>query len=111
VGGKLFLLIVFLFVFSSSIVYPFEGHAQREGPLQIKNQYPVFLHANQPYLEKASVENSFSVSLSHSSTYTVQNSSHWVINLDMEITEFNFRYRRVIRDFIEFNIDVPVLNF
>ena len=66
----LFLLIVSLIVFSSSVVYSFEG------PLQIKNQYPIFIHANEPYLEKASMESSFSASLSHSSTYTVQNSSN-----------------------------------
>jgi hypothetical protein len=115
VGGKLFLLIVFLFVFSSSIGYPFSAVADssggEEGPLQVKNQYPIFLHANQPYLEKASMENSLSVSLSHSSTYTVQSSSNWVINLDMEITEFNLRYKRIIRDFLEFDMDIPVLIF
>ena len=114
-GGKLFLLIFSLIVFSSFTVYPFSATADssggEEGPLQIKNQYPIFLHANQPYLEKASVENSLSLSLSHSSTYTVQNSSNWVINLDMEITEFNLRYKRIIRDFLEFDMDVPVLIF
>lgn len=98
--------ILFLFIiFSSSVVYSFDG------PLQVKNQFPIFLHANQPYLEKASMENSFSVSLSHSSTYTVQNSSSWIINMDMEITEFNFRYKRVIKDFVEFDMDVPLLAF
>lgn len=104
-NGKLFLLIVFLIVFSSSVVYSFEG------PLQVKNQYPIFLHVNQPYLEKASMESSFSASLSHSSTYTVQNSSNWIINMDMEITELNFRYKRIIKDFIEFGMDVPLLGF
>jgi len=102
---KLFFLVVFFFAFSLSAVHSFEG------PLQVKNQYPIFLHANQPYLEKASWENSFSVSLSHSSTYTVQNSSRWVINLDMEITELNLRYKRIIRDVIEFDMDVPLLGF
>jgi len=102
---KLFFLVVFFFAFSLSAVHSFEG------PLQVKNQYPIFLHANQPYLEKASWENSFSVILSHSSTYTVQNSSRWVINLDMEITELNLRYKRIIRDVIEFDMDVPLLGF
>ncbi len=81
------------------------------GPLQVKNQYPIFMHADQPYLEKALMENSFSASLSHSSTYTVQTSGTWTINQDMEVTELNLRYRKIIRDFIELNIDVPVLFF
>jgi hypothetical protein len=80
-----------------------------EGPFQVKNLYPVFLHADQPYLEKASVENSMSYSLSHSSTYTVQESEDWVIHLDMEITEINFRYKRIIKDVFEFGLDIPVL--
>jgi len=80
-----------------------------EGPLQVKNLYPIFLHADQQYLEKAAVENSMSYSLSHSSTYTVQESGDWVIHLDMEITELNFRYRRIVKDLFELNVDIPVL--
>ncbi|TNF55940.1 DUF3187 family protein [bacterium] len=104
-AGNVLLLVVFLLVFSSSSLYSFEG------PLQVKNLYPIFLHANQPYIEKASMENSFSASLSHSSTYTVRQSDDWVINLDMEITELNLRYKRIINNFIEFNFDVPILIF
>ncbi len=52
-----------------------------------------------------------SYSLSHSSTYTVEDSDEWDINLDMEITELNFRYKRMVRDLFEFNLDVPVLIF
>jgi hypothetical protein len=90
-------------------LYPISSAMSFEGPFQVKNLYPVFLHADQPYLEKASVEHSMSCSLSHSSTYTVQESEDWVIHLDMEITEINFRYKRTIKDFIEFDLDIPVL--
>ncbi|MBI5050835.1 MAG: DUF3187 family protein, partial [Nitrospirae bacterium] len=92
-------------IFIPSLVFSFEG------PFQVKNQYPIFLHANQPYLEKSSIENSFSASLSHSSTYTVQNSSNWYFGLDMEITELNLRYKRNFRDIVEIGLDVPVLIF
>jgi len=80
-----------------------------EGPFQVKNLYPIVLHADQPYLEKAGIESSMSYSLSHSSTYTVQSSGHWIIDLDMEVTELNFRYKRIIKDVVEFDMDVPVL--
>ena len=50
-----------------------------------------------------------SYSLSHSSTYTVQSSGSWDIDLDMEITELNFRYKRIFKDFIEIGLDIPVL--
>ncbi len=102
---RLILFTALFIIFSSSVVYSFDG------PLQVKNQFPIFLHANQPYLEKASMENSFSASLSHSSTYTVQNSSSWIINMDMEITELNFRYKRIIKDVVEFDMDIPLLAF
>lgn len=82
-----------------------------EGPLQINNLYPIFLHADQPYLEKADIENSMSYSLSHSSTYTVEESREWIVNLDMEITELNFRYKRIIKNLFEFDMDIPVLIF
>jgi hypothetical protein len=64
---------------------------------------------NQPYLEKAEMESSMSYSLSHSSTYTVQSSGRWIMNLDMEITELNFRYKRIFNDFIEIGLDIPVI--
>jgi hypothetical protein len=89
--------------------YPLTTVSSFEGPLQVKNLYPIFLHANQPYLEKADIENSMSYSLSHSSTYTVQESSDWVIHLDMEVTELNFRYKRVIKNVFEFDMDIPIL--
>jgi hypothetical protein len=82
-----------------------------EGPLQINNLYPIFLHADQPYLEKAAMENSMSLSLSHSSTYTVEESPEWTISLDMEITELSFRYKRTIKKLFEFDLDIPVLIF
>ena len=93
------------------LVFPFSEASSFEGPLQVKNLYPIFLHAGRPYTEKAAIENSMSYSLSHSSTYTVKESAEWVINLDMEITELNFRYRRIISDLFEFDLDIPLLIF
>jgi hypothetical protein len=79
------------------------------GPFQVKNLFPIFLHAGQPYLEKAEEENSLSLSLSHSSTYTVQESGDWIIHLDMEITEASLRYKRICSDLFELDIDIPVM--
>lgn len=100
---KLFLPAILFIIFPLSVSHSFEG------PLQVKNQLPIFLHANQPYLEKAEVEDSLSLSLSHSSTYIVQRSEEWVINLDMEITELNIRYKKDIKGLFELGVDVPIL--
>ncbi len=100
---KIFITLIFSLIYPLSQAFPFEG------PLQVKNQYPIFIHADQPYLEEAAMRNSMSYSLSHSSTYTVQESGEWIVNLDMEITELNFRYKRIIKDQFEFGLDIPVL--
>ena len=100
------LFITFLaFLSFSSIAYSFDG------PLQVKNQFPLFLHINQPYLESASTETSLSMNLSHSTINLVRNSSEWSMGLDMEITELTFRFRKNIQDFIELGVDVPFLSF
>ena len=57
------------------------------------------------------IENSFSVSLSHSSVYLVRDSSEWFLGLDMEITELNLIFKRNIRDFIELGADLPLVSF
>ena len=82
-----------------------------DGPLQVKNQFPLFLNVNAPYLESASIEDSFSASLSHSSIYLVDNSAEWDIGLDMEITELNLRFRKSINNFIALGVEVPILSF
>jgi len=100
---KYLFIVVFFLTCLSSAAFSFDG------PLQINNLYPIFLHADQPYLEKADIENSVSFGLSHSSTYTVESSRDWDISLDMEITELSFRYKRIINNLFEFDLDIPVL--
>jgi hypothetical protein len=96
-------LLIFLVLSASSEAF--------DGPLQVKNQFPLFLNVNAPYLESASLQDSFAASLSHSSIYLVDNSSEWDIGLDMEITELHFRFRKSINNVIELGVEVPVLSF
>ncbi len=81
------------------------------GPLKVKNQFPVFIHTNQPYMERALPETSFTASLSHSRVFTVQNSSEWVIYMDMEITELNLLYKHYLASIGEVGIDIPFISF
>jgi hypothetical protein len=101
----IFLAMLFIFSFHSSASYGFDG------PLQVRNQFPLFLYLNTPYLESALVEDSFSASLSYSSINLVESSSEWDIGLDMEITELNLSFRKNIRDVIELGIELPILSF
>ncbi len=80
-----------------------------EGPLQVKNQFPLFLFINQPYLEQAFTETSFSLGLSHSSVFVVKDAAQWSAHLDIELTELDFRYKKDIPDLFEVGIDIPVV--
>jgi hypothetical protein len=80
------------------------------GPLQIKNQFPLFLPINSPYLESAKTENSFSAALSHSSVYMTRDSAEWSVNLDMEVTELDLMFKKTIPGLFELGVEVPVLS-
>ncbi len=81
------------------------------GPLQTRNQFPLFLALNAPAIETASYEHSFSAAVSYSSVYMVRSSPAWSVNLDMEVAELNFRYRRDIFTLFELGIDIPIVSF
>ena len=93
------------FVLGSSSAFAFEG------PLQAKNQFPLFLYVNPPRLESVLTANSFSASLSHSSVFMIKDSPEWSVNLDMEITELALRFRKDIPDLFEVGIEVPLVSF
>jgi hypothetical protein len=82
-----------------------------DGPLQVKNQFTLFLPVNAPYLESAVIEDSFSANLSHSSVYLVRESAEWSVGLDMEITALDLRVKKKIKDLIEIGVELPVLSF
>ncbi len=101
---KIFLIIFYALIYSSSQSFAFEG------PLQVKNQFPLFLHLNAPVLESAVTEDSFSAALSHSSVFLTSESLNWSVNLDMEVTELDLRFRKVIPGLFEIGVEVPVLS-
>ena len=98
-----FILILLAFFPSSALAF--------EGPLQIKNQFPLFLYLSPPRLESALTEDSFCAGLSHSSVFMVKNSPEWAVNLDMEITELALRYKKDIPDLFEIGLEVPFVSF
>jgi hypothetical protein len=104
-------LCIILGAISFFLFTPYQEAFPFEGPLQLRNQFPPFLIADPPYLENASYDNYFSASLSYSSTFMVRNSDKWSVNIDLETTELNLRYKRVVADFIELGVDLPILSF
>ena len=96
-------LLVLIFVKAPAIAF--------EGPLQTRNQFPLFGNLDTPCLESALTGNSFSAGLSHSSVFMLKNSTSWAVNMDFEVTELELRYRREIAGLFEIGIDLPVLSF
>ncbi len=80
-----------------------------EGPLRVKNQFPLFLYLDAPRLESAVPEDSFSTELSHSSVFVLRDSADWTVDLDMEITELDIRFKKIIPGHIELGVDIPVV--
>ena len=92
------------------LLYPVTG-SSFEGPLQVKNQFPLFFHLDAPVLESAANESSVSLGLSHSSVFMMKDSPGWVVHLDLEMTELRLKYRREIADMVEVGVEVPILSF
>jgi len=100
----LILLLTFI-LFSGGLALAFEG------PLQVKNQFPLFLTVDSPRLESAATETSFTAGFSYSSVYMVRSSASWNTNLDMEVADLDLRYRKDIPGLFELGIEVPFLSF
>lgn len=80
-----------------------------DGPLQVRNQFPLLLPFAPPFLESSTVQDSATASLTHSSVYVMQRSATWTVNMDFELTELAFRLKKRVGDRSELGIDVPFL--
>jgi len=82
-----------------------------EGPLQVRNQFPLFMHADAPGLESARTGDSFTAGFSYSSVYMAKQSAEWNVLLDFELAMLDLQYRKVVGHDLELGIRVPVINF
>ena len=80
-----------------------------DGPLQVRNQFPIFLPLDPPYLESAAVRDSATVSLTHSSVYVIATVPAWTVNMDLELTELTIRLKKTLGTRTELGLDVPFL--
>jgi len=82
-----------------------------DGPLQVRNQFPLFLQADTPFPDTAAIEDSIFAGISYSSVYLVKESADWSIGLDMEIAELSLRVKKAVGNFLEIGLELPVLSF
>jgi hypothetical protein len=100
---------LFIILFCGSVLLLPGTVISFDGPLQVRNQFPLFLPLAPPFLESAAVQDSASVSVSHSSVYVTQYSPSWTVNMDFELTELAVRLKKQIGDHSEIGLDVPFL--
>lgn len=79
------------------------------GPLQVRNQFPLFLGASPPFLESADVRDSVTMGLNHASVHLLETTADWKVHLDMETTIADIRLKKRIGDRSEIGLDVPVI--
>ena len=107
---KVYTGIIILLFFE--ILLPFHGFADPlAGPMEIRNQFPLFLHLNTPVLESAAVQDAFSVQFSYSSIFFLRDSPRWSVHLDMEWAELNLKYKKSFSNSLEISLDLPILSF
>jgi hypothetical protein len=101
-----FLVALFLFI---GVLMQSAPAGSFDGPLQVRNQFPIFLPLDPPYLESAAVRDSATVALSHSSVYIVVTAEPWTVNMDLELTELNIRLKKTLGTRTELGLDIPFL--
>lgn len=101
-----------IILFFIALFHPFPAFADLlAGPLETKNQFPLFRHLNIPVLESAAIQDSFSVQFSYSSIFFVRDNPRWSIYLDMEWAELDLKYQKTLFGFLEIALELPLLSF
>ncbi len=83
-----------------------------EGPLNIRNSFPLFLSTGTPLIISAEPESSIDLNLMYSSTYLVSTAGEWSFNLDLEAAIMDIQIKRIFfGDSLELSLDLPVMSF
>ncbi|MDA8084476.1 MAG: DUF3187 family protein [Nitrospiraceae bacterium] len=82
-----------------------------EGPLRVRNQFPLFMHIDAPELESARATDGFSASFSYSSVFMAKNSAAWDVLIDLEMATLDLQYRKIVAEGLELGLRVPLVNF
>lgn len=82
-----------------------------DGPLEVRNQFPLFLIADAPYFDSAALSRDVTMRMSYSSVFMTRDSSEWTVNLDMEMAELSLTVRTMLGSRVAIGADVPLLIF
>ncbi|MBI5575357.1 MAG: DUF3187 family protein [Deltaproteobacteria bacterium] len=82
-----------------------------EGPLAVKNSFPLVSVLDAPYPEQAGYRDSLSIGLTHSSVDFIESDGGFEFLIDAEVTELEFRYKKTVSGSFEFGVEIPLRTF
>ena len=86
------------------------GHAL-DGPLRVRNSFPLVSILDAPSPEPAAYRDSLSLGLTHSSVDFIESDNGFDFRIDTEVTELEIGYRKTVSDAFEFGVEVPLRSF
>ena len=98
-------LLVFVLFTTTAYAGPFEG------PLVIKNGFPLYAAIGSPSLMSAEPENTLDVNFSYSSTYCVEKTNDWYFGIDLETATTDIQYKRLVGNETEIGFDIPLIRY
>lgn len=98
-------------MFMLALSVPAAHAATYEGPLQVRNQFPLFIPLDSPSLESAAIRDVAALSLTYSSVYMTEVNGPWTVNLDLELAELMVRLSRSLNARTAVGLDVPFYSF
>jgi hypothetical protein len=82
-----------------------------QGPLRIKNSFPLVMSIGSPSLVSAECENSVNLNLTYSSTYLVDVSNDWTVGIDLEAVLLDVQVKRLLARSTEISLELPLISF
>ena len=106
-NNKLSLLLQLVLVIFTTTAFagPFEG------PLIIKNGFPLYAAIGSPSLISAEPENTLAINCSYSSTYRVKKLDDWYFGIDLETAMTDFQFKRLVGRKTEIGLDIPIIRY
>lgn len=92
-------------IFSAAV-----SHAM-DGPLHVKNSFPLAAILDAPSPEPAAYRNFLSLGLTHSSVDFIESDNGYDFRIDAEVTELELKYRKTVSGIFEIGVDIPLRSF
>jgi hypothetical protein len=82
-----------------------------EGPLVVKNGYPLYAALGSPSLMSAEPENTLDINCSYSNTYNIKRLNEWSIGIDLETAITDIQLKRLAGKETEIGLDLPIIRY